>query len=362
MTSSDADWSRRSFLSRGALLSAGLATLPAAGLLAACGSSATKSISSGSKSSAGAAAAKVSFQLSYLPSVEYAGYYVASKKGYYQASKIDETNIDGGPSVAIEATVAAGKALVGIDSADVVMQARQKGAPLVMFAAQFQKNPLGIVSLSDKPLSTPQSLVGKKIGVPTSLETTMKQFLTSNGIKPSSITFVPYQGDAGPLINKTIDAGMTFVTSTVPLLDAKNVATTSFLFADFGYAVYNDCCFTTETVLKERPEDLARWLRATIRGWQDNNADPSYGVDLVVNEFGKSQGLTKAGQTSQAKSQLPLISTATTKAHGLFWMDDADITANLKTIKSLGIKADAKGFDTSILTTAYAGKSTIDGP
>ncbi len=362
MPSADVDWSRRAFLSRGALLGAGLATLPAAaGLLAACGSSSSGSGSS-SKSSGSSAAAKVSLQLSYLPSVEYAGYYVASKKGYYTASKVDETNIDGGPSVAIEATVAAGKALVGIDSADVIMQARQKGAPLVMFAAQFQKNPLGVVSLAGKPFTTPQSLVGKKVGVPTSLETTMKQFLTSNGIKPSSVTFVPYQGDAGPLINKTIDAGMTFVTSTVPLLDAKNVATTSFLFADFGYAVYNDCCFTTETVLKERPEDLARWLRATIRGWQDNNADPSYGVDLVVNEFGKSQGLTKAGQTSQAKSQLPLISTATTKAHGLFWMDDADITANLKTIESLGIKADAKGFDTSILTTAYAGKSTIDGP
>lgn len=356
-------YSRRSFLSLGTKVGVGLATVPLLGALDACSSSSKKTAAAkvAGTTSAAAKAAAVSLQLSYLPSVEFAGYYLAAQNGYYKAANIDSTLIDGGPSVAIEATVAAGKALVGLDGADVIMSARAKGAPLVMFGAQFQKNPLGVVSLASQALKTPQSLVGKRVGVPTGLETTMKQFLTSNGVKPSSVKFIPYQGDAGPLINKTIDAGMTFVTETVPFLDAKSVESASFLFADFGYAIYNDCPFTTEKVLKERPDDLVRWLRATIRGWQDDVSNQTPAVSLVVNQYGKGQGFTLASQESQGKSQIPLIVTPTTQQHGLFWMDEAEINANLKTITGLGIKADAAAFDTSILTKAYAGKSTIDG-
>jgi ABC-type nitrate/sulfonate/bicarbonate transport system substrate-binding protein len=327
---------------------AGLALLPAAGLLDA--------------PAAWAASAKrpsVSLQLSYLASVEYAGYYLAQQHGFYAAEGIDAPLIPGGPSVAIEATVAAGKALVGIDGADIIMSARQQGAPLVMFGAQFQKNPLGIVSLAGKAVPSPKALVGKTVGVPSSLETTMNQFLLINGIKPSSVHYVPYQGDPGPLVNGSIDAGMTFVTETVPIMEAQKIKSHSFLFDDYGYHVYNDCPFTTESVLKERHEDLVRWLRATIRGWQLPEADPTAGVDLVVGTYGKSQGLTTNSQLLQAKEQQTLMVTPTTKAHGLFWMSDTGIKQNVATISRLGIKATPAAFDTTVLAAALGGRAVV---
>jgi ABC-type nitrate/sulfonate/bicarbonate transport system substrate-binding protein len=346
---------RREFLRWSGRLGLGAAVLPAAGLVAWGGGA--KKVAPAV--TAAATSRPVSLQLSYLASVEYAGYYLAQQLGYYSADHVAATLIGGGPTVAIEAEVAAGKALVGIDGADIIMSARQQGAPLVMFGAQFQKNPLGNVSLASKAVDTPKELVGKTVGVPSSLETTMNQFLAINGIRPSSVHFVPYQGDPGPLVNGSIDAGMTFVTETVPFMEAQHLKSHSFLFDDYGYHVYNDCPFTTETVLRERHDDLVDWLRATIKGWQYQNTHVSAGVDLVVSKYGKSQGLTVANQKLQAEEQLPLMVTPTTKSHGLFWMADSDIEANVSTISRLGIKATKAAFDTTVLTAALGGKASV---
>lgn len=349
--------SRRRFLSQAAGLGMGLAAVPLTGTLAGCGNSAN----GGTSSSSGPAT--TSLQISYLPSVEYAGYYVAASKGYYAAEKITNGFVSGGPSVPDEANVAAQKAMIGIDGADIICSARANGAPLVIFGAQFQKSPLGIVSLASDPISTPTDLIGKTVNVLPSLVAAMHQFLATNGVKYSDVHFVPGGGDAGPLLNKSVAAEVTFVTETVPLVEAHGVKTTTMLFSDFGYVVYNDCPFTTKTVLQEHPDVLERWLRASIRGWQWANKNVAASSSITLSKYAQGQGLSYESQVDQMEAQIPLMVSPTTQAHGLFYMDQAGINENLKTIRALGIKADAAAFDTSILDKVYtSGKPIIDGP
>jgi hypothetical protein len=59
------------------------------------------------------------------------------------------------------------------------------------------------------------------------------------------------------------------------------------------------------------------------------------------------------------KAQIPLMTGSVTEEHGLYWMDEAGISANVETIKRLGIDATPDMFTTTILEDVYQGGSTV---
>ena len=143
---------RRQFLGR-AGAGAALSYVGASALLArAAATTRAAAVSSGSKD----AAVKNSMQYSWVMDAEFSGYFVAIEKGYYAAEGLETTPVAGGPSVAVEGNVQAGKSLFGLDAADTITKARLEGAPFVMLGAQFQKNPLGVMSLKEKNILKPR--------------------------------------------------------------------------------------------------------------------------------------------------------------------------------------------------------------
>src|SRR6202044_486492 len=104
---------------------------------------------------------------------------------YYIKQGFSAVNLlTGGPNVAQDAVVAAGKAISGISSPDITGPAVTQGAPLVIIGAQYQKNPFAIMSLASKPINNPQEMIGKKIGVQSTNESVWKAFLKANNIAP----------------------------------------------------------------------------------------------------------------------------------------------------------------------------------
>jgi hypothetical protein len=143
------------------------------------------------------------------------------------------------------------------------------------------------------------------------------------------------------------------------LLEEKGFKTSTFVLADYGYNVYNDCIFVTEDTLKNKRKEVVAFLRASILGWQDNIADPSYVIPLITDDYGKALGLSKASQVSQNAAQIPLLQSAATKKSGLFAMSDEDIATNVETLTLAGIKPDKTIFDTSVLEEVYNGANHL---
>jgi ABC-type nitrate/sulfonate/bicarbonate transport system substrate-binding protein len=347
---------RRQFLRR-AGAGAALTYAGGATFLAACGGDNKSSSASGTTAKAGTTSDSVQF--SWVMDAEFSGYYIAKEKGYYAAEGLDTSVVAGGPNVAVEGNVQAGKSLFGLDAADTITKARLEGAPFMMLGAQFQKNPLGVMSLKEKNILKPSDLEGKTLGVPAGSELIADAFLKTNKIDKSAVTYRPYGFDPTPIGNGELDAALAFVTTDPYLLKDKGIETNTFLLADFGYNVFNDLPFVTEDTLKNKRDEVVKWLRASIKGWQDNIADPSYVVPLIVNKYGKDLGFSNASQQFQNETQIPLMQSDATKANGLFWMSDEDIAANVETMNSVGIKADPAFFTRTILEEIYAGKSTI---
>ena len=67
-------------------------------------------------------------------------------------------------------------------------------------------------------------------------------------------------------------------------------------------------------------------MRATIRGWQDNAADPSVAARLAVENYGADLGLDLAQQTRENELQIPYTQSDLTQANGIFRIDPERIS------------------------------------
>jgi hypothetical protein len=127
--------------------------------------------------------AKLTMQAAWVNDAEFMGYFIAMDKGFYKAEGLDLTYLSGGPDVIPEASLLSKKADVCLTTVETAIKAiTDQKAPLVIIGAQYQKNPVGIVSLASKPLKTPADLVGKTIAVPPVNRLTVEAMLKLNGI------------------------------------------------------------------------------------------------------------------------------------------------------------------------------------
>jgi len=342
---------RRSLL-RGA---GGLAAFGvASALLAACGDddgdSPAASSSGGAKD-----LGTLNYQLSWVKNVEFAGAYIADTKGYYKAAGFSAVNLmAGGPSVAQDAIVAAGKGLIGISSPDITAAAILKGAPLIILGAQYQKNPFAIMSLASAPINSPAEMIGKKIGVQATNEPVWNAFLKANNIDPAKITKVPAQFDPSPLISKEVDGWFSFFTNEPNLLKTKGVDTAVMLLNDHGYPMVSETYVVKKSSLTSDRDKLKAALTGDIKGWTDSVADPKLGATLAATKYGKDLKLDEAEQTLESTAQNTVVSTADTKANGLFTITDELIEETIKTLALGGVTIPREQlFDLSLLKETY---------
>ena len=354
-------YNRRGFLGRSLLVAgtvAGGGTLVE--LLSGCGSS-SKDGSATASGGASGSLETVGLQLVWIKNVEFAGSYIADDKGYYTANGVQADLISGGATIAVEPVVIQGKALIGISNADATAQAVAKGAKLRIIATMFQKAPFAITSLASSPIKTPQDLIGKKVGVQAANESIWAAFLKANDIDPSKITKVPAQFDPAPLANKQVDGWFSYITNEPNTLKVKGVDTATMLLNDFKYPSMSNVYVVTEETLsdKAKRDTVVKFMRAEIKGWQDNVKDPDLGARLAVEKYGKSLGLGLEEQTLENKAANALIQSPDTDAHGLFWMTDEKIEQTVNTITTGGGKISKDLFTREILEEVYGGKTTI---
>ena len=360
---------RRTFLRRGARGLGGAAALGLAGpaLLEACSSSSksssvatspttgapgTTAAGSGSTAAPGSLGA-LNFVGPWVPDVETGGEYVAESKGYWTQQGFSSVNIiPSGPNApAQEQMVSTGKGLVAVTSLDSTAAAIQKGLPIVVIGAQYQKNPFCIMSAATKPLKTPQDMIGKKIGVQSPNDAVWAAFLQANHIQPSQVNKVTVGFDPTPLTQGTVDGWFSFITNEPIELKLKGFSTTTFLLADYNYPEAGNAYIATTDSLKSNRAKVKAAMVGDILGWKETLTNPSEAATLAVQ---KGQGLTMQAELLQAYAQAVLIVTPDSQANGLFYLTPSFQSANLATLKLGGATVTASQlFDMSLLDEIY---------
>jgi ABC-type nitrate/sulfonate/bicarbonate transport system substrate-binding protein len=352
-------FSRRSLLRGGTAIAAAGAF---GAFLAACSSSSSTSAgSSGSAGSTGSASAaagslgSLSLQLGWIPGAGYSGSFIADSKGYYSRQGVKVSILPGGPSVSGMPLLISNKVQVAISDPVTVSSAISQGGDVKIIAAGYQVNPACIMSLASKPITTPADLKGKTIGVGASDDAEWAAFLKVNNISKTELTTVPASFDPSPLAAGKWDGYLAFLNNEPPQFEAKGIKTAVLRFADYGMPSYNDVYAVTSASLSDATtrKQLVAFLAGETQGWTAAIKDPVLGAELVVNDYGKSNGYTLKGQTYASQATNAVAVSADTKANGMLHMSQAGIAGTIKTLALTGVKASGDMFDTSVLAEAY---------
>jgi len=293
-----------------------------------------------------ASANSIAMQAAWVNDAEFIGYFVALQNGYYKAQDVDLRYLSGGPDVIPESALLAGKAPLALTVPDTTIKAiTTQGAKFKIIGAQFQKTPIGVVSLASNPVPTPKALEGKVLAVPPVNMAQVAGMLRLNGIAKGAVRIVPYQFDPTPLIKGEIDASVDFVTDVPYTIGLSGRKATSFLMYDYGVTVYADTVTVTEDFLAANRPLLVRWLRASRQGWDENLKDPAKYPKLFKDSYFSGTGRSTENDVYTNTSDKALIESP----HGIFAMSEEGVAANIQYLKSIGIAADRSMFDTTLL-------------
>ncbi len=145
---------------------------------------------------ASAAESKLTFQADWLNDPEFLGYMIAIDNGYYKNEGLSVDYLSGGPSLIPEGVLLSGKADIALTNSLTTAKAIfEKGAPLVVIGTQYQKSPLGLISLASKNITSLKDLVGKTVACPTISESVLVAVLKLANIPLKDVRIVPYAFD-----------------------------------------------------------------------------------------------------------------------------------------------------------------------
>src|SRR5208282_1009193 len=138
------------------------------------------------------AADELNFQSIWLNDPEFLGYMIAIDKGYYAAEGIKVNYFPGGPNLIPEGALLAGKADVALTNmVGAAIAMTQKGAPLKIIGTQYQKSPLGVISLASSNIKGPKDLIGKTVAAPPLSLPIFKASLAVNDVPEDKVKIVP---------------------------------------------------------------------------------------------------------------------------------------------------------------------------
>ena len=248
-------------------------------LVAGCGGGGSKS--SESETGGGGAKKKVTLQLKWVTQAQFAGYYAAKAKGYYDEEGLDVNIKVGGPSITPEQVVLGKQADFGIDWLPSLLAARDNGQNLVNIAQVFGKSGMTELTWKDSGITTIPQMRGKKVGVwCCGNENELYAALNKNGMNPKSdVTIVNQPFSMDLFLNKQVDAAaaMTY-NELAQVLETKNPATGQLYkpsdlniisMESVGTGMLEDGIFVRGDWIsnKDNQETAKKFLAASFKGW-----------------------------------------------------------------------------------------------
>lgn len=249
-------------------------------------------------------------QLSWLHTIEWAGFYAAEEHGYYKEQALTVELMVGGEDAQgnyidpIQA-VLDGRADFGVVGGGHLIRARANGAPLVAVASSYQRHPLAFTSLAEKQIATPQDLVGKTVQISPDSRLLLDAMLTATGVDVAQVKIEDRTDfSIAPLLTGDADVIDSFITNEAVSLKLAGHTFNTIMPVDYGVEEYPNVIFTTEKMIAEHPDVVERFLRATLHGIESAIADPQQVAPLAVRRDA-SLDLTK--ETEAMFQSVPLL-------------------------------------------------------
>ncbi|MBO8158679.1 ABC transporter substrate-binding protein [Thermosyntropha sp.] len=249
---------------------------------------------------------KVTVVLDWFPNTNHSGLYVAKDKGFYKDEGLDveivQPSEGGTPQL-----IAAGKGDFGISYQEEVTYARVQDIPIVAIAAVIQHNTSGFASPKSKNIKTPKDFENKTYGGWGSpMENAMiKTLMDKYGADFNKVHIVNIgSADFFTSIEKDIDFAWIYYGWTGIEAELKKIDLNFIKLRDEheAFDFYTPVIITSEDKIKNNPELIKKFMRATAKGYEFAIKNPEEAADILLKEVPElNPDLVKASQKYLAK-------------------------------------------------------------
>lgn len=286
-----------------------------------------------------ALAEEVKLQLQWVTQAQFAGYYVALDKGFYDEEGLDVTIMPGGPDIAPPQVLAGGGADVMLNWMPSALAAREKGLAVVNIAQPFKSSGLMLTCWKDTGITSPQDFKGKTIGVWFyGNEYPFLSWMSQEGISTDGgddgVTVLKQGFNVDPLLQRQADCISTMTYNEYgQVLDAgvDPSELVTFKYEDQGVATLEDGIYALEENLKDPAfvAKMVKFVRASMKGWKYAEAHPDEAAGIVLDNDA-SGAQTEAHQ----KRMMGEIAKLTAGSNGA--LDPADFDRTVATLLAGG--------------------------
>ncbi|MBN8943477.1 MAG: ABC transporter substrate-binding protein [Rhizobiales bacterium] len=262
----------------------------------------------------------INLQLGWLLSGNQIGEVCAKQLGYYTQEGVELRFQAGGPNVDGVAVVASGRHEIGqVSSSPSLMLAASQDLPIRCFATGAQVHPYTYFSLKKNPVREAKDMIGKKVGVQATGVILLRALLAKNKIAERDVQIITIGSDMVPLLTGQVDVVTGWLTNTTALkvLGPDRV---DLRLWDAGVRLYALPYYATVDTIQKKGDVLAKFLRASAKGWAYAHANRDAATDMLVKEF---PNLNRADERVALDVMLEYAFSARTAAEGWGTMDPA---------------------------------------
>jgi NitT/TauT family transport system substrate-binding protein len=285
----------------------------------------------------GAWAEDVTLQLKWVTQAQFAGYFVAKDKGFYEEEGLNVTILPGGPDVAPTQVIAGGGADVVVDWMPSALAAREKGLPLVNIAQPFKSSGMMLTCLKESGVASPADFKGKTLGVWFGgNEYPFLNWMNKLGLKTdgTDVTVLKQGFNVDPLLQKQAACISTMTYNEYwQVIDAgvKPEDLVTFKYEDEGVATLEDGLYVLEEKLKDAAfeDKMVKFVRASMKGWKYAEANPDEAAMIVL-----ENDETGAQTETHQKRMMGEIAKLTAGSNGA--LDEADYKRTVGALMSGG--------------------------
>jgi NitT/TauT family transport system substrate-binding protein len=223
--------------------------------------------------------------LGYIPSVQFAPFYLAQQAGYYRDAGL-EVELQNKIDPDLITLVAQGAIDIGSGDGTSVIAAASQGIPVVYVASYFGTYPSIVFAKASSDIRTAADLEGKRIGIPGKYGTSwimLQALLDSVGLTENDVEIVLYPdfGQGVALQQGQVDAATGFANNEPVQLQLTG-ETPVVLHIDDVTPLPGPGLVTGTRTLETKRDALRAFVAATIRAMDEIRANPESGLEAAI--------------------------------------------------------------------------------
>lgn len=228
----------------------------------------------------------VTLQLKWTHQFQFAGYYMAKAKGYYDEAGLDVTINPAKPEKNPVLQVVQDEADFGVGHSELLLNYAQ-GAPVVVLGVIFQRSPMGLVSI-DPTINSPADFHGKKLMLDNNMaeifaymrkySVERRDVILHRHRLASPIELLKGGVDVLSIYKSTAHSGL-------QELEQAGHKVKLFYPHEEGIDFYGDNLFTTQRMISERPNAVRAFREASFKGWYYAINNPEETVRHILENY-----------------------------------------------------------------------------